>query len=131
METKGQLKHPDFIGVENLIKNNTVHQLCSAMVSIPYRGKETYSVPIPFYIDAYIYEMPGDSAQKTPRGDVYTSKLLLYSLKPISVPYLLEEITFGFLNTTFSFTYNYRVYHIMTQKHLNNQYYVWEALFSP
>ena len=123
-----------FPGITKLIKENSVSQLFSCNVGIPYRGKDRFNPPIPFTMDVYIVENPGDSSTRVPEGDTYSSKILLFGLNPISVfapiPPLSEYVTFGFVDTNFTLVYNLRMYRIVSQKHVNDLYYAWTGDFS-
>jgi hypothetical protein len=116
-----------FSGIEGLIKRNSEQRIFTCNVGIPYKGKDRFVVPVPFPMDVYIHEEPGDTMVRLPKGDDFNSLIKIFSLKPIGVPVpppISDVVTFGFLDSNFTLIYNLRLYRIISQKHINNQYYV-------
>jgi hypothetical protein len=121
-------------GITKLIAENSKSQIFTCNIGIPYEGKDRFTPPIPFPMNVYINEEPGDWGERLDTGDTYYSLLRVFSLKPISVlapiTPIAKIVTFGFLDVNFTLLYNLKTYRIISQKHINNQYYVMKAELS-
>lgn len=121
-------------GIEELIKRRSTTIPFTCNVGIPIYGKDSVAAPIPFTMDVYITSVgQGDVGWRERGGDVYNSKITIYSLKPIGVlssTTVGEYLSFGTLDTNFTCVYKLRFYRITKQIKMMESYYVYEGELS-